>query len=121
MSTSYGGRFIPLENVVRSGDFLLLHGNGVKDPDFILEMVEKTRHVAGYTPKPIMFNEDDHFNFDRPWNNFVAAVSRYASWGFFDPGENNYRDGYQSVPVEWRLNTKTKKGFFELAREMSGS
>jgi hypothetical protein len=30
--TSYGGATIPRENVVRSSDYLLLHGNGVKDP-----------------------------------------------------------------------------------------
>ena len=27
-----GGGTIPKENVVRASDFLLLHGNGVKDP-----------------------------------------------------------------------------------------
>jgi len=120
VSTSYGGSFVPLENVVRSSDFLLLHGNGVKDPDVIAEMVEKTRQVEGYEPKPILFNEDDHFDFDKPWNNFVAAVSRYASWGYFDPGESNYQDGYQSPPVNWGLSTDIKKGFFELAQEMTG-
>ena len=120
VSTSYGGGFIPLENVVRSGDFLLVHGNGVSDPDVIAHMVDKTRQVAGYTRKPILFNEDDHFEFDKPWNNFVAAVSRYASWGYFDPGESNYVDGYQSPPVNWGLTTDTKTGFFELAKEMTG-
>ena len=83
-------------------------------------MVEKTRDVPGYTPKPILFNEDDHFDFDKPWNNYVAAVSRYASWGFFDPGESNYQDGYQSPPVSWGLSSDIKKGFFELAKEMTG-
>jgi hypothetical protein len=70
---------------------------------------------------PILFNEDDHFDFDQPQNNFVAALSRYASWGYFDPGENNYRDGYQSVPVNWGLSTPRKQAFFELAREIAGS
>src|SRR5690606_24822099 len=32
VSTSYGGGVIPRENVVRSADFLLLHGNSVTDP-----------------------------------------------------------------------------------------
>ena len=120
VSTSYGGGFVPLENVVRSGDFLLVHGNGVTDPDVIAHMVDKTRKVAGYTPKPILFNEDDHFDFDKPLNNCVAAVSRYASWGYFDPGKSNYKDGYQSPPMNWGLTTDIKKGFFELAKEMTG-
>jgi hypothetical protein len=32
VSTSYGGNAVPLPNVVKSADFLLVHGNGVKDP-----------------------------------------------------------------------------------------
>ena len=67
---------------MRVSDFLLIHGNGVSDPKRIAEMVRKTRAVPGYTAKPILFNEDDHFNFDKPENNFTAAVSEYASWGF---------------------------------------
>jgi hypothetical protein len=120
VGTSYGGGTIPLENVVRSSDFLLVHGNGVSDPDRIAEMVRKTRAVRGYFPKPILFNEDDHFDFDKPRNNFLAALSQYASWGYFDPGKNNYRDGYQSPPVDWRINTARKQGFFGLLSEMTG-
>jgi hypothetical protein len=50
----------------------------------------------------------------------VAAVSEYASWGYFDPGKNNYRDGYQSPPVDWRINTERKQAFFGLLSEMTG-
>ena len=120
VGTSYGGNFVPLENVVRTSDFLLLHGNGVSDPNRIAEMVEQTRQVPGYRPMPILFNEDDHFHFDQDWNNFVAAISRYASWGYFDPGANDYADGYQSPPVNWGLNTERKRDFFVLAREIAG-
>ena len=84
VGTSYGGGTVPKENVVRASDFLLLHGNGVKDPARIAEMVRQTRKVAGYRPMPILFNEDDHFDFDKPQNNFTSAVSEYASWGYFD-------------------------------------
>ena len=104
VSTSYGGGAIPKPNVVGAADFLLIHGNGVADPNRIAEMVRQTRKVPGYTPKPILFNEDDHFDFDRPRNNFIASVQEYASWGFFDPGKNDYRNGYQSPPVNWGLN-----------------
>jgi hypothetical protein len=118
--TSYGGGTIPKENVVRASDFLLLHGNGVKDPAKIAEMVRKTRAVPGYRPMPILFNEDDHFDFDRPMNNMVAAVGEYCGWGYFDPGKNNYQDGYQSPPVRWGLNTDLKRGFFAKLREITG-
>ena len=52
VSTSYSGRQIPRENVVAVADFLLVHGNGVKDPARIPEMVRKTKGIRGYTPKP---------------------------------------------------------------------
>ena len=119
VGTSYGGGFIPLENVVQTSDFLLIHGNGVKDPKRIAEMVDETRAVPGYRPMPILFNEDDHYDFDRPYNNFIAAVSKGASWGCLDIGENNYRDGYQSPPVTWGLSTERKRAFHRLVREMA--
>jgi hypothetical protein len=121
VGTSYGGGTIPKENVVRAADFLLLHGNGVSDPKRIGEMVRHTRAVPGYTPKPILFNEDDHYRFDQPTNNFTAAIGEFASWGYYDQGTNNYADGYQSPPVNWRINTERKKGFFRLVAEITGA
>jgi hypothetical protein len=119
--TSYGGGSIPGEDVVGVSDFVLVHGNGVEDPDRIAEMVRQTRALPSYRPMPILFNEDDHFDFDQPKNNMLAAVSEYASWGYFDPGEDNYRDGYQSLPVNWGLNTERKQAFFELVARMAGA
>lgn len=121
--TSYGGGMVPKENVVRVSDFLLMHGNGVKDPARITAMVREARRVPGYTPKPILFNEDDHFDFEQPINNMAAAVSERASWGFFDyrlKGEGP-ADGYQSLPVDWTISSARKRGFFRLLAEMTGA
>jgi hypothetical protein len=120
VGASYNGGSIPRPNVVAASDFLLIHGNGVKEPERISEMVVRTRNVDGYRPMPILFNEDDHFDFDKPRCNFTAAIERYAGWGYFDPGETNYRDGYQCPPVQWGLNTDRKKQFFALAKEIAG-
>jgi len=122
VGTSYGGGFIPLPNVVKTSDFILLHGNGVSDPEKILTMVDRTRQVEGYTSKPILFNEDDHFEFDKDNNNFTAAIKKYASWGYFDyrMKDETYIDGYQSVPVDWSINSKRKIGFFNLLKEITG-
>jgi hypothetical protein len=120
--TSYGGGTIPGPNVVRSSDFLLLHGNGVKDPERITTMVRDTRKVEGYRAMPIVFNEDDHYDFDKASNNFVAAVRAYASWGYFDfrmKGEP-FDAGYQSVPVNWATSSERKRGFFRLLSEITG-
>jgi hypothetical protein len=120
VSTSYGGGTVPGENVVRAADFLLIHGNGVGDPARIASMVRETRRVPGYTPKPVLFNEDDHYGFDLPENNMTAAVSEHASWGYYDQGANNYLDGFQSPPVNWSISTARKKGFFNAVLEMTG-
>jgi hypothetical protein len=123
VSTSYGGRGrVPDESVARVADFLLLHGNGTADSDLIADQVERTRSLAEYHGQPILFNEDDHFEFDAAWNNCVAALSRHTSWGYFDPGEGvsgasahgDYLNGYQLVPVNWGINTERKRQFFDL-------
>jgi len=120
VGTSYGGGRVPDNSVAAASDFMLLHGNGVEDPRRIAEMVRQTRALESYRPMPILFNEDDHFHFEEASNNMLAAVSEYASWGYFDPGESNYRDGYQSVPVNWGINTERKRSFFRLLRAVAG-
>lgn len=126
--TSYGGGSIPSERVVAASDVILLHGNGVGDPAGIGRMVEQTRELPTYRPMPIVFNEDDHFAFDQPRNNLLAAIQSYASWGYFDGGAGSggrsaagdYIDGYQNVPVNWGINTPRKRAFFDTVREITG-
>ena len=120
--TSYAGGSAPGESVVRASDFLLLHGNGVRGPARIADMVRAARRVPGYRPMPVLFNEDDHFDFGRPANHFVAAVGAYASWGYFDyrmEGEA-FDDGFQSVPVNWGISSPRKRAFFQLLGEITG-
>lgn len=122
VSTSLTGGQIPNETIVGAADYLLLHGNGQGQPDKIRQMVMRTRAVKGYRDQPILFNEDDHFDFDKADNNMIAAVSQYAGWGYFDyrmKGEG-FEEGYQSVPVDWGTNSARKKGFFKLLEEMTG-
>ena len=110
-----------IPEVVEVSDYLLFHGNGVSDPDRIAEIVDEIRNVPTYRPMPIVNNEDDHFAFDRPQNNFLTALSRWASWGYFDPGTNNYQDGFQSPPTNWAIDsTPRKRAFFDLLRQITG-
>ena len=86
-------------------------------------MVREVRALEDYSGQPIVFNEDDHFAFDEPENNFIAATSEHASWGFFDfrmGGETDYFEGYQSVPCDWGIRSERKRGFFGLLAEMTG-
>ncbi|MFW6133437.1 MAG: hypothetical protein ACOC8F_06025, partial [Planctomycetota bacterium] len=126
--TSMGGGSLPPPDVVETGDVLLLHGNGVGtdghgDPDGMRKLIDDCRAIPAYREQPIVVNEDDHYDFDAADSNFLAAVQRYAGWGFFDyrrPGEG-YAEGYQCVPVDWRIASRRKRAFFDLVAEMTGA
>ncbi len=122
VSTSYGGNTVPTPNVVKSSDFILIHGNGVDGYQPMQLLIDNTRKLEAYRKMPVVVNEDDHFDFEIDRNNFVAAVEKYVSWGYFDyrkEGED-FSVGYQTVPVDWGINSERKKGFFNKVREITG-
>jgi hypothetical protein len=108
VSTSFAGGSIPPSEVIRQADFILVHGNG-QSSDQIGGMIDRIRMDPAYRahPKPIVFNEDS-----TSIDNMNAAIAKHASWGYYDQGKNNYVDGFQSPPVNWRINTASKKAFF---------
>jgi len=104
-------------------DFLLPHGNSIHHPDGIRLQVLRNRAAASYRGQPIIYNEDDHYDFDKPDNNFVAAIGEGASWGFFDYRHvrEKFEDGFQSLPVDWTIASPRKKSFFNLLRDVTGA
>jgi hypothetical protein len=123
VGTSFSGITVPTPNVIKASDFLLIHGNGAKNPDQIQKLIDDTRKADGYRPMPIVNNEDDHYDFDKESNNFTVSIKNYCSWGYFDfrfPGETNYKEGYQSVPVDWGIHSERKKAFFNKVKEITG-
>jgi hypothetical protein len=123
VSTSFAAiEPIMTAEVLEVADWILLHGNGTATPARLPEMVAHVKAMPGWRPKPVMFNEDDHFDFERDENHMAAALRAGASWGYFDPGSvtvmpprptlGNYRDGFQAVPVNWGISSVTKLGFF---------
>jgi hypothetical protein len=128
VSVSYNGGSIPGSEVVRVADFVLLHGNGVRDPNRMAEMIRTVRQMNEYSPKPIVNNEDD-----RPWldahqgwghegNNLVACVTNHVSWGYFDFRQQGepFDEGFQSVPVNWQISSQRKRAFFDKLAEITG-
>ena len=84
-----------------------VHGNGVQDPARVTQMVDETRKLPSYRGQPIVFNEDDHFDFSKPQNNMLAALRAYSSWGYFDyrmTGER-FDNGYS-----WTRSSLTDRG-----------
>ncbi len=122
-STSLKGCSVPTEEIVAASDFVLIHGNGMKKPEQMVKALTNTRALKNYTPKPIVVNEDDNYNFDAPNSNIAIATELYASWGFFDfrrEGDTP-ADGYQSVPVDWGITSERKQHFFDKVKEITGN
>jgi len=120
VGTSYGGGTPAQANVVRSSDFLLLHGNGPDDPARIRNMIRTSRDVATWRPMPVLINEDDHFRFEDADSHLMTALSEYTSWGYFDPGKSDYAEGYQCPPIDWGINTPRKRQFFGKLKQITG-
>lgn len=131
VSTSLAGGHIPTDNIIETSDFILIHGNGVNDPDRITAISKEIRAKCVYRPKPLVNNEDDipWRNSDQGWeesgNNFVSSVKSYTGWGFFDfrlKEENReYNEGYQSIPVNWQISSSRKRDFFNLLAKITSS
>ncbi len=131
VSTSLIGMHAPPAPIVAASDFLLPHGNRVYGPEGHFQpaphgirlQVANWRASPAYRGQPIVYNEDDHFEFDKPDNHFVAAVESGASWGYFDyrMSRERFEDGFQSLPVDWTISSKRKRAFFGLLKEITGS
>ena len=105
--------------VAKQSDFVLIHGNGPNDPALIKRCIAATRGLSG-RPVPVVINEDPNFHFTEPENHLLASIDEYVSWGYYEQGQSNYQDGFQSPPVNWAINTDNKKQFFELVRKVTG-
>lgn len=117
-------------NIIGASDFLLPHGNHVNglagreqsNPDGIRLQLLRLRNSPAYRGQPIFYNEDDHFDFEHEDNHLLAAVEGYAGWGYFDyrRSREKLEDGFQSLPVDWRIGSARKKAFFGKLEEITG-
>ncbi|WP_304064249.1 hypothetical protein [Pedobacter glucosidilyticus] len=123
VGTSFAGKKIPHKEVIEASDFILIHGNGAKEPQQIQTLIDGTKEALGNKIMPIVINEDDHFDFDKEDYNMLRAIKNYVSWGYFDfrfKGETNYKEGFQTIPVDWGINSERKKAFFNKVKEITG-
>lgn len=123
VSTSLRGRgSVPKPNLLDVADFALLHGNHMPHPDSIRLQVLRTLTSPAYRGQPVLYNEDDHFDFDKPDYNMLAAIGAGAGWGYFDyrMTGDRFEDGYQSLPVDWGITSDRKRGFFNKLKQVVG-
>jgi hypothetical protein len=111
------------ERLLRTADYILYHGNSLDTPEAVHERARQIRGTPGYRGQPLLINEDDHFDFDKAENNMLAAIEEYSGWGYFDYRQirERFEDGYQSLPVDWGINSSRKKAFFTLLAQVTGA
>lgn len=118
-------------------DFFLPHGND-QNAEQLRHEIRRLRDLPAYRdhPRPILINEDSiHLD------NLEVAVDEYVSWGYYSQGygcggtiphgrfdwlahgrESDYAalSGFQTIPINWGLNTAEKRRFFNRVRELTG-
>ena len=122
VSTSYRGGVVPGTNVVAVADFLLLHGNGMKTPAAVAELVRRRARYARSRNQFCSTRTTTTISICRKTTS-QRRVGEHASWGFFDyrrKGEG-FDEGYQSVPVNWGISSARKQEFFRLVAEITDS
>ena len=115
VSVSFNGGVIPTPAVVSAADYLLLHGNGVADPDRIAGWCGRPATCAAIAPCP---SSSTRTTTSTSTSRAITSSrpSACTSWGYFDfrmKGEG-FEEGYQSVPVQWGITSARKRGFFSL-------
>ena len=118
VSMSWSGGIMPRgsagDRALRMVDYVMFHTNG-RSPEEVHTDIQAMRKWLGYD-RPVLINEDGVSSF-----NLHAAVQERVGWGYYDQGWNNYRDGSQSPPTNWRINTPVKWLFFEQVARLTGS
>jgi hypothetical protein len=123
VSTSFAMGGVVPQQLLQTADYVLFHGNGLRTPADVHARIKAIRAMPGYHGQPLLINEDDHYDFDQPENNMLAAVEEYCGWGFFDYRQirEPFEDGYQSLPVDWGIDSARKRGFFGLLAQVTGA
>jgi hypothetical protein len=132
-ASTCGGEKLPTEAWLEAEDFSMPHGNGLQAWQ-LADKLRRLRERPAYRrrARPVLVNEDSIFI-----ENLCAAVDSYASWGLYSQGYGSgYKDrmdwsahererevsqlsGYQTLPVNWGINTPDKAMFFQAVREIT--
>jgi hypothetical protein len=124
VTTSFPAQTAPTQNVLNTCDFVLFHANALRNTEDFKNHIIKVKAAVGARTIPIVINEDDNHFFDADSSHFNIAIDKYISWGFFDYRKKEDPDlskGYQTIPVDWGINSKAKEDFFNKVGEVTGT
>lgn len=117
VSTSFTAHFLGPASVIGGADFELYHCNSLSASEAAAKVkLVESQPAFEAKPKPFVFNEC-------ATNLTVmdAAVAAGAGWGYYDQGQNDYAEGFQSPPVNWRVDSSaTKIAFFSHLATLTG-
>lgn len=106
-SSCGGGGKSPTDDFISKSDYVMLHGNG-QTPSGVSNSINGVKSHSSYksSPKPIVYNEDDHGDFtEGDSSNLMSAVKGGASWGHLcccdGSSQGDYATGYQCPPIAW--------------------
>jgi hypothetical protein len=98
----------PPDAAVAASAFVTLHCNGLTAAE-IGARIAGVKGTAAWQahPKPIVFNECG-----TNLTAMDAAIAGGASWGYYDQGRSDYKDGFQAPPTNWNLSAAPLKHAF---------
>lgn len=106
--------FHPLpKNAFESGDFILLHAPHA-DYKLAGDYIKEVKEKVGFS-KPIILKEDMSVFC------MAAALENGAGFGLYHQGVNNHFEGFQTIPINWRICTVAKWNYFYQLARLSGS
>jgi hypothetical protein len=135
-ASTLGGQSLPTEAWMAASDLVLPHGNGLDAAGLAVKLQSlRAREDFRKRPMPIVINEDSS-----ALANLEVAVDHGVSWGYYHQGNGSYYEqkhdinwkgagreasiealsGFQTMPVNWNINTPAKRAFFDRVREMTG-
>ncbi len=133
-ASTLGGDALPSGRWLEVEDISFPHGNGCT-PERLRAKLSRLKESDEYRrrARPIVVNEDGV-----DVSNLEAALAEGCSWGFYCQGYGSaYKDrscdwtvrareksceelsGFQTVPVNWGINTPFKRAFFDGVKEIT--
>ncbi len=101
-----GGK-VPPSSIIDASSVILIHGNSLNSNSEYKTLINGVKKSSKYRGQPIVINEAGTKS-----SYLDYCISQGVGWGYYDQGKNNYQDGYQSPPINWGINTSSKKSFF---------
>ena len=84
------------------------------------ELTYKDRYWEGNKVEGLLMNSRMVQGIFDDMNKNTAEKWKYPDTQVWDADRNTFDNGFQSVPVDWKISSERKKSFFEKVKEITG-